>query len=173
MKKFNSEIQVWVGDLAEYNNGRLVGDWFMLPMDLEEIYEQVLEEGNEEIYIGDLDSEHYSIIKNMGLRELNEFAEKLESLQEYEQKALIGLMEYYNDLDECLEILENGDFMVYHDCQNMSDVAYQWYEETGQLKELEKHINSFYIDWEALGRDMDIEGTFIQIDNDTIIQIFQ
>jgi antirestriction protein len=172
MKKNNTEIQVWVGDLAEYNNGRLVGEWFTLPMDIEDIMNDVLEAGNEEYYIGDIDSEHYSIVKDMSLNQMNDFAEKLESLQEYEQMALIGLMDYYSDLDECLEILENGDYMVYHDCKNMSDVAYQWYEETGQLQELEKHINSFYIDWESLGRDMDIEGTFIQIDNDTIIQIF-
>jgi antirestriction protein len=172
MKKFNSEIQVWVGDLAEYNNGRLVGEWFTLPMEIEEILEQVLVAGNEEYYIGDIDSNLYSIVKDYGLNQMNILAEKLESLEEYEQMALVGLMEHYGDLDESLQILENGDYMVYHDCKNMSDVAYQWYEETGQLKELEKHINTFYIDWELLGRDMDIEGTFIQLEDDTIIQVF-
>jgi antirestriction protein len=172
MTKFNSDIQVWVGDLAEYNNGNLVGDWFMLPMDLEEMMKEVLLEGNEEYYIGDVDSELYSIIKEMGLRELNEFAEKLESLQENEQIALCGLMEHCIDLEEALEILENGSYSIYNNCKDMSDVAYEWYDMTGQLSEITKHISEYYIDFEGIGRDMEINGTFIQLDNDMYLEIY-
>ena len=166
------EIKVWVGDLAEYNNGKLIGEWFTLPMDLNEIYSQVLKAGNEEIYIGDIDSELYGIVKNMGLREMNEFAEKLEELEEYESQALIGLMEYFYDLEECLQILKDGSFMIHQNCQNMSDVAYNWYEETGQLSEITKYIEEYYIDFESIGRDMEINGTFIQLDNDSYLEIY-
>jgi antirestriction protein len=172
MTKFNSEIQVWVGDLAEYNAGNLVGDWFTLPMDLEEMMKEVLLEGNEEYYIGDVDSELYSIIHNMGLRQLNEFAEKLESMEEYEQMALCGLMEHCTDLEEALEILENGNYSIHQNCQSMSDVAYNWYEETGQLAEITKYIEEYYIDFESIGRDMSINGTFIQLDNDCYLEIY-
>lgn len=164
MTKINTEIQVWVGDLAEYNSGRLVGDWFTLPMDLEEIYSQVLKAGNEEIYIGDIDSNMYGTIKNMGLRELNELAEKLEEMEDYEKEIYVGLVDYFG-MDEAMEILENGNYTVYSDCNSMEDVAYEWYEMTGQLAELTKFIQEFYIDFEAIGRDMAINGTFIETEN--------
>lgn len=158
------EIQVWVGDLAEYNNGRLTGDWFTLPMDLNDIYSQVLKAGNEEIYIGDIDSEIYDTVKNMGLRELNELAEKMEDMEDYEKEIFIGLVDYFG-VNETTEILENGNYSFYSNCNNMEDVAYEYYENSGQLSELTKYIDEWYIDFEAIGRDMEINGTFIGTKN--------
>lgn len=46
----------------------------------------------------------------------------------------------------------------------MSDVAYQVINDYGLLDGVSETLKR-YFDYEAYGRDMDIEGTFIQIDN--------
>lgn len=111
----------------------------------------------------------YNTLRYMSFEKIKE----LEDLIQDEQHLQIGL-----------EILENGsvsnledalnyeDYMIYNDCKNMSDVAYEIYEQDGQLAELEKVINSSYINWEAIGRDLEIEGTFVELDNNTYLQIF-
>lgn len=159
-------VQVWIGDLAEYNEGNLKGDWFMLPMDLDDILEDVLEEGNEEWYIGDTDCEIN--VNGLSFNELNELAEFVDNLDSYEIETFKGLMEYYNDLESAKNIMEDGDYTVYSNCRDMSEVAYEYYEMTGQLSEITKHIPEYYIDFEAIGRDMEINGTFVQVGNDYI-----
>lgn len=49
----------------------------------------------------------------------------------------------------------------------MSDVAYQVVNESGLLDGVPETIKG-YFDYEAYGRDIDIEGTFIQVDNNII-----
>lgn len=166
------EIQVWVGDLAEYNNGNLVGEWVKLPMEIDEIMEKILVKGNEEWFVADTDSE--ICLDDMSLNEMNELAEKLESMEEYEKTILMEIINsrHFQNIEEAINCLENSDYMMYEKCSDMSDIAYEYYEQTGQLQELEKVINSFYINWEAIGRDMEIEGSFYRIDSNSYIQIF-
>lgn len=41
----------------------------------------------------------------------------------------------------------------------MEDVAYNYIEETGALRDMPENLQ-FYFDYEALGRDMEINGSF-------------
>ena len=168
----NNDINVWVGDLAEYNSGELYGKWIEFPTDLDTLYNEVLKDGNEEWYIGDYDS--IINLEGYSFKQINEIAECIQGMDSLEKEIFVAMHEsgFFSDLESLIECMENNDFMTFHDCKNMSDVAYSWYEETGQMAELEKVINPFYIDWELLGRDMDIEGTYLQINNDTFIQLF-
>ena len=43
----------------------------------------------------------------------------------------------------------------------MTDVAYFYIDELGMLGEIPSHLQN-YIDYEAYGRDLEIEGTFIE-----------
>ena len=61
------------------------------------------------------------------------------------------------DAKEALESLD--DCRVYYDCYNMSDVAYEVASECGYLDEMPEHLRN-YFDFEAFGRDLDIESTF-------------
>lgn len=163
-------INVWIGNLGKYNEGELVGEWFTLPCDMEEVATKIgLNEQYEEWQINDyetnikgLEIHHYSDINK-----LNELAEQLDQLEEHEQlifRAYVldnGIQDVLRDYDS----ISFDDAIVYYDVNDMSDVAYQYYDETGLLKQLEEHININYIDFEAIGRDMEIEGTFVFIDN--------
>jgi len=99
------------------------------------------------------------------IKELNRMIEDEQHLQ-----IAIKILErgIVNNLEEALKY---EDYRIWNNCRSMEDVAQEWYEETGQLKELKKYIDIDYIDWERIGRDLEIEGTFIQLNNDTYLEI--
>ena len=53
----------------------------------------------------------------------------------------------------------------------MTDVAYQNIEETGLLDGEPETLRN-YFDYEAYGRDMSYEGTFIFTDNGNCVELF-
>jgi len=64
---------------------------------------------------------------------------------------------WFDSLEELLEHQE--DIICYADCESMEDVARYNVEETGMLGEVPFNLQN-YIDYQALGRDLDIEGNF-------------
>lgn len=72
-----------------------------------------------------------------------------------------------SSLDEALEEVRQGNYTIYYDCDDMSDVAYQVVNVSGLLDGVPEQVK-MYFDYEAYGRDIDIEGTFIQVDNNII-----
>jgi antirestriction protein len=173
MEKAMTEIKVYVANLGKYNEGELVGEWFTLPTPFEEIAEAIgLNDQYEEYAIHDYEAP-FSISEYSNLHKLNEIAEMTESMSDYEITAVSLLIENgcVSDWSAGVEAIENGEVIFYEDCKDMSDVAYQSYEESGQLAQLEEIMNVNYIDFEAIGRDMDIEGTFYSFENEnTYIQ---
>jgi len=71
------------------------------------------------------------------------------------------------DADEAEEIIEDGRYRIYEDCADMSDVAYYVADEMGWLDT----DAGRYFDFAMFGRDLDIEGTFYQLDYHTIAEI--
>ena len=59
------------------------------------------------------------------------------------------------------ELCEHADDIIhYPDCDDMTDVAYYFIDECQSLGEIPDRIRS-YIDYEAYGRDLDLEGRFV------------
>ena len=52
------------------------------------------------------------------------------------------------------------DILLHSDCEDMEDVARYYIKETGALGEVPASLQN-YIDYQAYGRDLEIEGTFI------------
>lgn len=52
------------------------------------------------------------------------------------------------------------DIICYSDCDSMEDIARYYIEETGQLGEVPSNLQN-YIDYQSLGRDMEIEGNYL------------
>jgi len=164
------EIKIYIANLGKYNEGFLVGDWFTLPItDWAEVVEKIgLNEQYEEWAIHDYEAP-FEISEYDSIQRLNEIAAALAEINEDEDviRALFSRLKR----DEALEKLRSGEYRVYHDCDDMGDVAYQIYEESGQLAEIEKIISSSYINWDAVGRDMEIEGTFIYLGDRRYLEI--
>lgn len=58
-------------------------------------------------------------------------------------------------------MVEHVDDIVYYlDCDDMSDVAYYLIQETDVLGEVPSNLQN-YIDYEAYGRDLELEGNYL------------
>ncbi|MDY4196235.1 MAG: antirestriction protein ArdA [Peptoniphilaceae bacterium] len=152
-------LQVWLGDLAAYNAGRLVGKWYSFPLDEEKIREDFGESAEEivpmdfEGFPSQLQSEYYSIA------ELNSIYQSLEELDSILLENIEDLMEAGYDLED-LERIET-DFYYYEGCSNMADVAEE--KILDGLWDVPDSLRG-YLDYEAIGRTLETEGTYVSCD---------
>jgi antirestriction protein len=166
MGKFvTTEVKVWVGNLGKYNEGELVGDWFTLPADVEEIMEEIgINEEYEEYFIADYEAP-IEISEYHNLEELNKLADFLQYHDDADVELFMELVEngYAEDFQEAWEMAENGEIILWHDCADMEDVAREYAEQTGLLDSIPDNLQN-YFDFEAFGRDMEIEGSFHRLE---------
>jgi len=179
-------MNIALTNLGKYNEGVLDFVWLTLPATEEEIAEafdkiQVSHDDihyysdglghvatsdyygeYEEFFITDYECDYLDIGEYDNLDRLNEIAETVENLDDYEKDIVKALMNDGYSLEEALD--KKDDVFFYPDCDNMTDVAYQYIEETGMLDNVPDHIKN-YFDYEAFGRDMSFEGHWIATDN--------
>ena len=170
-------MKIFLTNLGKYNEGELVGEWVELPIsneELQEVFKRIGIDGKEyeEYFITDYECDFYKVGEYESINTLNDIAEKLEELDEEESniaKALMSELGY--TLDEAIEKANNGDYRIYYDCDSMTDIAYQVVEEYGYLENVPDNV-ARYFDYEAFGRDLGIEGTFIFTDDNKAIEVF-
>lgn len=167
-----ANINIYIADLNAYNNGYLKGEWVSLPLDAEVlcmVMDKYSNFGQTDIAIHDYECEFMSISEYDRITNLNTIAEEMDSLSDTELKVFKAYLEYHgsNYIDDALQVVRSGDYMIYHNCQDMEDVAVQYIEETGMLEDVPDHLQS-YFDYESYGRDMEINGTFVYIDGDYV-----
>lgn len=154
------EMQVYISNLGKYNENELVGAWFRPPIDIEEVNEKIgLNSEYEEYVIHDYELP-FKIDEYTPIHEINRLCalvEELDGTPIYDELEEIQSM-WFTNLEELLE--HRDDIIYYSDCESMEDVAVYYVEETGQLGEVPSNLQS-YIDYQALGRDMEIEGNFL------------
>lgn len=68
------------------------------------------------------------------------------------------------------DAIEKKDDCIYHDCNDMEDVAREYAEQTGLLDSIPKHLQS-YFDFESYGRDMSYEGQYVFTNKGNCVQI--
>lgn len=166
------EIKIYVANLGKYNEGILQGEWFTLPEEMETISKAIgLNAEYEECAIHDYEApEGLKISEYSSIAKLNEIAERLDEMDEDEAKAALALLGNGNfvEFEDAADNVDNGRF--YHDCENMSDVAYDSYTVNGDMEEDHPLFN--YIDWERVGRDMDLNSCFLYLGENTWYEYF-
>lgn len=164
-------LKIYVTNLSKYNEGVLVGEWVSLPCeDIKEVLDKISNNDNDELFISDYETDisGLKIGEYEDILQLNEIAEEIEEMREDELIAFQAYLEQYaNNMEQALEEVRQGNYSIYYNCDNMEDVAYQVVNDCGLLDGVPEEVK-IYFDYEAYGRDMDIEGTFIQIDNNII-----
>lgn len=141
------------------------GQWVDLPAaeeELEEAIQNAQTADCEEVMISDHENINCNEYDN--IFEVNERAEEIDNLDDYEAEILEALTGEGYNFEEALNIVTRGDYMYYSGCEDMTDVAMQYIEETGLLNDVPEHLQN-YFDYEAYGRDMSYEGEFIAIDS--------
>ena len=166
-------LRIYFTNLGKYNEGTLQGEWLELPCTSEEldaVKERIgINAQYEEWFITDYetDIEGVEVGEYSNIDELNELAEQLEELEEDGKKAIQACLLDGYTFAEALEKVNNGDYCIYWDCDNMTDVAYEVVEQCGYLQNVPEQV-ARYFDYEAFGRDLDIEGKFYNIDGDMV-----
>ena len=168
-------MNIYLTNLGKYNEGELVGEWVKLPVsdeELQKVFKRIgINEEYEEYFITDYECYFYEIGEYENIDTLNEIAEKIDNLDEEQEQVVKVLMsECGYDLDGAIEKAESGDYRFYTDCDDMTDIAYVVVEECGYLDNVPENV-ARYFDYEAYGRDLDIEGSFHFLDNGDCIEI--
>lgn len=160
-------LNIFVNTWCNYNeNGADGGKWISLPMDDDELTETLekiavaMGDNDPEFSIHDYEWacewEGREISEYENIEDLNEYAQKLDSLSEWEQKVYAAAVEYwgaqYVDPDDL------DDYILYTDITDNYDLGYYWAVESG-CYDLEKmgHLAN-YFDYEGFGRDIAIEA---------------
>lgn len=155
------EPKIYVACLAAYNNGILHGSWIDATQGLNGIQDSVnamLEcspiEDAEEWAIHDYEGfGSYSVSEYEGLESVSEIAEFIEEHGELGAE----LLAHFSDIDEARNAIEES----YCGCYaSVADYAQELTEQTGDIPQnLE-----FYIDYERMGRDMEMSGDIFTIE---------
>ena len=172
-------IEICLTNLGKYNEGELIYSRLVLPATTEEIcaaYDEIgVADGTmyEEAFISDYETDinGLSISEYASIDDLNELAEELENFDEYELEAFGAMLEYGYATDEALKKVQDGDYMYYSGCCSMAEVAEQYADETGLLANIPDDLR-YYFDFEAYGRDMEINGSFVETESG-YIEIYQ
>ena len=163
----NAVMNVWVGNLGKYVEGELVGEWLSLPCndfeeDWDELMALILIDGKryEEVFCADWECSiaglEYSEYPNY--EELNRIATEWTGMLDCEQEAVqVRLLLMGEGFDDA--VANSCDTAIYYGCDDMTDVAYRYVEETGMLDSMPEPLRC-YFDYEAYGRDLKICGCF-------------
>ena len=178
-----ANISIYVTNLGKYNEGYLVGEWLELPATDEEIAATLEKIGisdepdgfgryYEEYFITDYESEidGLKIGEYDSIDELNELAEKLEDVDEEQFAAALY---FSSNFDEAIEILDDVIYITTPRGFETDEEAVGMYYvyELGCLSippELEN-----YIDFEAYGRDIMINGSFYTAESGAIYEVIR
>ncbi len=150
----DNEIRIYVACLAAYNNGILHGAWIDANQDAYAIYDEVKDmlnaspiSGAEEWAIHDYEGfEGYSISEYEGFGEVYKIAAFIA-----EHGALGGeLLSYYSNVEDAQKAIEDHYAGTY---ESLSDFAREMTEQSGAS--IPDNL-AYYIDYEAMARDMAI-----------------
>ena len=147
------DIRIYVACLAAYNNGWLHGRWIDATLGEDHVRKHIAQmlkaspiENAEEYAIHDYEGfEGAPISEYSGIAEVCALAEFIED------HGVLGgkLIEHYGDLDDAREALEDH----YAGCfRSVAEFAQSITEETTEIPE----NLSYYIDYEAMGHDLEI-----------------
>ncbi|MEM0909410.1 MAG: antirestriction protein ArdA [Pseudomonadota bacterium] len=157
----SQDIQIYVADLAAYNNGILHGVWVDATQDLITIQTAVdcmlmqsPIEGAEEYAIHDTQGfGQYVVSEYEGLESAHKVACFIEEFPRFGAE----LLNHCSDIDEARRYTEEN----YRGCYNsLEDFAQQLTEETSEVTE---HL-ACYIDYDKMGRDMKMSGDIFTIE---------
>ncbi|MDK2063335.1 antirestriction protein ArdA [Aliarcobacter butzleri] len=171
-------LKVYITDLAAYNQGFLIGEWISLPMnedDLKDEIRAILTNGaaacgddeHEEYFITDYEFETetklFDVDEYSNIDSLNSKCEELEGFSEDDLKRVAYLIDHVGyDFDDALKSYE--DVIVYEN-MTLEEVAEDYIESCYNLNDLPEII-SRNIDYSSIARDFELSGEYQTIEND-------
>jgi hypothetical protein len=159
------KMRIAVEEWELYNNGILLCKWFDTEFDTKVEYN--LNNDDIEMFIADFEGETLGLISgDESVEEAYIVSEQIEPLSDYEIVA-IKLMLDAGIVTNTDEAIEHIDYMISTGESKMEDVAYNYIEECGLLSNMPENLQG-YFDYESLGRDMEINGSYYEDDKGII-----
>lgn len=168
-------MEIFITDLAAYNNGYLIGEWVSLPMDEDDLKAKINEiltigaeacgnTENEEIFLTDYECRFMEIGEFDNPFKLNEIAKQADGLNDHELK-MVGFLLRNGLVKDFTEALEKYEDVIIHEDSTMEDIAYEYVNECYNLDSLPSIISN-NIDYQSIARDMEIDGNYFEQDGD-------
>lgn len=158
-------IRAYVTNLGKYNEGSLVGEWVRFPIDLDgEEFKAIknrigINDEYEEMFITDYDVDadvHFGEYESFEY--INEIAEALENLTEYEQIIFKAALEYGETVEDALQ---TDNYCLYSEVYSEDELG-EYILENFYSDEIYKLGSlAYYIDTERLGRDFYLERSCV------------
>lgn len=159
-------LNIYINTWGNYNeHGADGGEWITLPMDPDELEEKLnniaaaMNDNDPEFFINDYEYtcefDYRDISEMENITDLNEEIERLSNLKEWEQETYAAAVEYWGA--EWVDIDELDEYNLHRDITNEYDLGYYWAVESGcyDLDSMGSLAN--YFDYEAFGRDINLE----------------
>jgi len=150
--------RIYVACLAAYNSGILHGEWIDIEDDIDQTWNQIRNvlasspiPHAEEWAIHDF--EGFGGIRLSEWESIERVHELAEFMQEHGEVGTLALDHYCGNIEDATRALEN-----YMGCY--SSIADYAQEITESCTEIPEHLQ-FYIDYERMGRDMDMSGDIV------------
>ena len=177
-----SEIKGFITNLGKYNEGELVGEWIDFPIsdeDLQAVLKRIGigstdEFGSpyEEIFFTDWELPEGMDWRIFGeypqISEVNRVAEFFEN-ESYDSGVLSAIFDHATNIEEAMQILEDGEFTVYwgaDDTRSLGEIAIE--ELDGGVENLPKEVLEEYFDYEAYGRSLETGSSITYFDGGAI-----
>ena len=169
-------MKVAIEENELYKNGILLCKWFDLAeTEQDEIESYVssikdkhgLNADDMELFVADVEEDELNLFVNEeSLTLAYEVQAQLEGIDEANYQPIVMMLDagVVNDLDEAIEHLED---MICTNETKMEDIAYNHVNECGLLDAMPSSLQG-YFDYEALGRDMELNGNYHEDDEGTI-----
>lgn len=159
-------IQIFLTNLEKYVQGCLIGEWVKLPVPEDKLEAVLRRIGiNERYGNGYFITDYESLFPNLyiseyaSIAELNEFAERVEELADYDYDKLAAVLESESSMSiaEILEIIDQLDeFDLLTEVHTEEDLGYHYAELCGTFDAVPSHLHS-YIDMSKYGYDLKME----------------
>ncbi len=149
----NGEIRIYMACLAAYNNGYLHGRWIDATIGADAIHDEI----NKMLAASPMpDAEEWALHDYEGFEGLNlseyegigDIVEKAEFIEEHGRLGA-EVANHYGDFETAKRALED-DYAGQYEC--LADFAQEITEETTFIPE----TLQYYIDWERMGRDLEV-----------------
>ena len=158
-------IEIFLTNLGKYNEGCLMGEWVKLPVPkdkLEAVLRRIgINERYEEYFITDYESlfPNLYISEYASINELNEFAERVEELADFDYDKLAAVLESESSMSiaEILEIIDQLDeFDLLTEVHDDEALGEYYAEICCTFAAVPDHLK-YNIDMERYGRDLRLE----------------
>ena len=156
-------LKIYITNLKAYTEGNLIGKWIDLPLEDNELAEELnnlSNNGQDEIFISDYETDiGITINEYDDIYFINEKASIYEYELEADEKDIVNvLLSNGYSFDDAISIKDNC--ILYSCCNDMTDVAIEYCSHNKILNGRPEGYET-YFDYEALGNDMEAEGKYM------------